>query len=85
MPHFDLKLRWMSRRSGDDPEASPQIPALAKLEKAPKMKAVWRQGATDVIFHNGSWAQVRTEASEWHLIHEIGRSTRAAIHRRPES
>jgi hypothetical protein len=45
-------------------EAARQIPALAKLEKAPKMKAVWRQGATDVIFHNGSWAQVRTEASE---------------------
>jgi hypothetical protein len=45
-------------------EASRQIPALAKLEEAPKMKAVWRQGATDVIFHNGNWAQVRTEASE---------------------
>jgi hypothetical protein len=46
MVQADLKLRWMSRRSGDVQEAPRQIPALAKLEKAPKMKAVWKQGST---------------------------------------
>jgi hypothetical protein len=42
----------MSRRSGDDKKLRGPIPALAKLEKAPKMKAkeMWEQSSISRAF-----------------------------------
>jgi hypothetical protein len=73
MVQADLKRRWMSRRSGDDPEASPQIPALAKLEKAPtlKAKAMWKQSRVSKDW----FANYRGLSARVRLHPETGKAT----------